>query len=172
MGLTLPPFRRPRILNDVQTGSSNGIEQRAFSADDRRACLAIFDANCPRYFAECEREEYVDFLDSRPGGYRVYLRDGELVGACGVTCDAGRARLSWILIEPGQQRTGLGSRMITDAFDVARRSGAAILDVAASQHSAPFFARFGAVERKVTPDGWGPGMDRVDMEVAFSSASK
>jgi hypothetical protein len=43
-----------------------------------------------------------------------------------------------------------------------------MLDVAASQHSAPFFARFGARELARTDDGWGPGMHRVDMELPLA----
>ena len=33
------------------------------------------------------------------------------------------------------------------------------------EKAAAFFARFGAIEKVTTPDGWGPGMDRVDMEL-------
>ena len=39
------------------------------------------------------------------------------------------------------------------------------VSIAASHKSAPFFARFGARIVETTPDGWGPGMHRVDMEL-------
>ncbi len=46
-----------------------------------------------------------------------------------------------------------------------RTKGAAVLHMAASHRSAPFFARFGARETATTPHGWGPDMHRVDMEL-------
>ena len=39
------------------------------------------------------------------------------------------------------------------------------------KYSATFFARFGATETKRTCDGWGPGMDRVDMVLDPASTS-
>jgi hypothetical protein len=47
----------------------------------------------------------------------------------------------------------------------ARASRLSRIDIAASHKSAAFFARYGAVELRRTQDGWGPGMDRVDMEL-------
>ena len=44
-----------------------------------------------------------------------------------------------------------------------RQSGATEIGISTSQKTAPFFARFGAVIGKVTEDGWGPGLDRVEM---------
>ena len=41
--------------------------------------------------------------------------------------------------------------------------GATEIGISTSQKTAPFFARFGAVIGKVTEDGWGPGLDRVEM---------
>jgi hypothetical protein len=43
--------------------------------------------------------------------------------------------------------------------------------IAASHRSAPFFARFGAETVRETPDGWGPGMHRIDMELTVHAGS-
>ncbi|WP_242112849.1 hypothetical protein [Luteimonas aquatica] len=45
-------------------------------------------------------------------------------------------------------------------------SGRPTLHISASHKSAPFFARFGALETARVPDGWGPGMHRVEMRLA------
>ena len=96
---------------------------RPYQAADRDACLALFDANCPAFFAPNERGDYAAFL-ADGGDYHVALSGGRIVGAEG---------------------------------RVPR------LHIAASHRSAPFFARFGSQTVKTTPNGWGPGMDRVDM---------
>jgi hypothetical protein len=45
------------------------------------------------------------------------------------------------------------------------------VDIAASQKSAAFFARFGAVTLKVVDNGWGTGMHRIDMELPLTPDS-
>jgi hypothetical protein len=50
-------------------------------------------------------------------------------------------------------------------LEKARTSGMRVLRIAASHKSAPFFAGFGAEAVAETPDGWGPGMHRIDMEL-------
>ena len=85
----------------------------------------------------------------------------EVVGAFGMH-DAEGYCLRWILIDPAAQGRGVGSAMMTRVLEIG--DGRAI-SIAASHKSAPFFARFGARVVEETPDGWGPGMHRVDMEL-------
>lgn len=137
-----------------------------FADRDFDACLALFDRNCPAFFAQCERAAYADFLRGADARYRVCLADGEVAGAFGVfASERGRARLHWILIDPAWQGRRIGRAMMIAAVDIARRDNAAALDIAASHISAPFFARFGARSIAFAKDGWGPGMHRVDMEL-------
>lgn len=143
---------------------------RSYLPGDAEACLALFDANCPRFFAPGERGDYAAYLD-RVSGYRVCVTESVVSGAFGVAPGPpGRAHLNWILIDPASQGMGIGRAMMAAAIADALGLGAAAIDIAASQHSAPFFARFGARELSHLPDGWGPGMHRIDMEVAISSA--
>jgi GNAT superfamily N-acetyltransferase len=134
----------------------------------REACLAIFDRNCPRYFAPNEREDYERFLAAEPDRYRVCVRGDEVIGAFGLLATAapGRKRLNWILIDPGQQKRGVGGAMMGAVLAEAGAFGeVTAIDIAASHVSAPFFARFGARQLRRTEHGWGPGMHRVDMEL-------
>lgn len=139
---------------------------RPFESSDRPACLALFDANCPAFFAPNERADYLAFLAEHAALYEVCLHETRVVGAFGVKIadDKQRGRLSWIMIDPAYHGAGLGSQMMARARNTARRHHLAAIDIAASQHSAAFFARFGAREVRTTKDGWGPGMHRVDME--------
>ena len=137
---------------------------RDWRQQDREACLSIFDANCPAFFAPNERSDYASFLDAVPDGYEVCELAGRVVGACGLIKkgdDSGS--LNWIMIDPDAQGAGIGSAMMERIVSLARASELASIDIAASHKSAAFFERFGAVARELTTDGWGPGMDRVDM---------
>lgn len=143
---------------------------RAYTPEDAEACLALFDANCPRFFAPGERADYAAYLE-RVVGYRVCEVEGVVRGAFGVAQGLpGRAHLNWILIDPAAQRLGIGRAMMRIVLDDSRGLGATALDIAASQHSAPFFARFGARDLSHVPDGWGLGMHRIDMALEIGPA--
>ncbi|MEP7311923.1 MAG: GNAT family N-acetyltransferase [Pseudomonadota bacterium] len=144
------------------------VKFRRYASEDSETCLGLFDANCPEYFAPNERADYVQFLNMCPSGYELCLIDGQVAGAFGlVGNDSSRRRLKWIMLNPRFQGLGAG-RAIMKAIAVrASNAGVEIVDIAASQKSAPFFARFNAVTTAVTRDGWGPGMHRVDMEMSL-----
>ena len=55
--------------------------------------------------------------------------------------------------------------MMERAIALGLASRWSVMTIATSQKSAKFFSRFGAVTRKVTKAGWGPGLDRIDMEL-------
>lgn len=137
-----------------------------FACKDRDTCLALFDANCPEYFAPNERADYVVFLESEPSGYTLCLIDGEVCGAFGlIGSDASRRRLNWIMLDPRFQGVGAGRAIMERVALDATAEGVQTVEIAASHKSAPFFAKFGAITRKVIEEGWGPGMHRVDMEL-------
>ena len=138
---------------------------RPYASSDAAACLALFDANCPRFFAPHERADYEAYL-ARAGDYRVGEVGSVVRAAFGVAAGRpGRVHLNWILVDPGSQGSGIGRAMMAAASARARELGASRIDIAASQHSEPFFARFGAHALARTEHGWGPGMHRVDMEL-------
>ncbi|HEX8779387.1 MAG TPA: GNAT family N-acetyltransferase [Rhodanobacter sp.] len=146
--------------------AASSIRFRPYAVADFAACLDLFDANCPEFFAPNERADYSAFLKPGPEGYEVCVVDGEIVGAFGFIGDgAGRKHLNWILLDPRYQGAGIGSAIMHRVEALARASGSALVCIAASHKSAPFFGRFGARAIKVVPDGWGPGMHRVDMEL-------
>ena len=145
---------------------------RAFTATDTTACLALFDANCPEYFAPNERADYRAFLDAMPDGYEVCELDGAIVGAYGVhAIDDDNAALHWILLAPAAQGHGLGAAIMSRTVRTLEQRGHRTLHISASHKSAPFFARFGAVEDARIIDGWGPGMHLVEMRIVRSMAT-
>ncbi len=136
---------------------------RPYRGADRGTCLALFDENCPDFFAPNERGDYERFLDA-VGEYQLCVLHDRVVGAYGLCPDADRLALRWMMLSPRHQRRGLGSAIMARVLAEVRRAGGT-LRISASHKSAPFFARFGGLERSRIPDGWGPGMHRVEMEV-------
>ena len=136
---------------------------RPYQRSDHDACVAIFDENCPEFFAPNERDDYLEFLVTHGRSYTVAVMDGRVVGAYGLAGSGTDYALRWILFSRSMQGRGLGTSVMARVFDEMRQHGANRLHIAASHKSAPFFARFGATPLKTTSDGWGPGMDRVDM---------
>ena len=141
------------------------ITFRDFQSADRAACLALFDANCPEFFAANERADYLAFLHLAPAGYEVCLQGAAIVGAFGLILDQRAASLRWILFDPKWQGRGIGTRTMRRVLEAAAARGATALLIAASHRSEPFFVRFGAGRVKYTADGWGPGMHRADLVI-------
>ena len=54
-------------------GSAISTGFRSFRAPDTPACLAIFDLNCPAFFAPGERADYAAFLSGADATYEVCL---------------------------------------------------------------------------------------------------
>ena len=109
------------------------------------------------------------FLEAAWEEYVVCRLGGRVVGAYGLLPQGTNGLvIRWILIDPRAQGQGLGSAIMHRVLGEVRSKGAEVLHMAASHRSAPFFARFGARETATTLHGWGPGMHRVDMELALS----
>ena len=145
---------------------------RPYRCDDERACLDIFDANCPAFFAPNERAEYEAYLDRVPAGYEVCEVNARICGGFGIA-DAGDGAsvLSWILLSPEVQGMGIGSLVMNRVMQKSRQWNAKLIRIATSPKATEFFGRFGAVSQSITTDGWGPGMDRVDMELVLAPQS-
>ena len=137
---------------------------KPYGNSDYQSCIEIFDANCPEYFAPNERQDYREFLADRPAAYEVCKADGVVVGAFGLLDDdAGAKQLNWILLNPQAQGIGIGKKIMERVIQLGQESSVSQVNIAASQKSAPFFARFGATPTTTTVEGWGPGLDRVNM---------
>lgn len=144
------------------------VQFRRYRGEDRHACLQLFDENCPDSFAPNERRDYEQFLDDAVDRYELCLIDGQVVGAYGLYPEGpDRLALRWIIVSAGKQRRGVGSAVMNRIVAELRRSNGMTLRISASHKSAPFFAKFGARERDRIPNGWGPGMHRVEMELSL-----
>jgi N-acetylglutamate synthase-like GNAT family acetyltransferase len=116
------------------------------------------------YFAPNERAEYDAFLQHAPEGYEVCEAEGRILGAFGLfDSNENERRLNWILVDPDSKGIGVGRNIMERVIKLTHTSKARLVNIAASQKSAAFFAHFGATVTLSTEDRWGPGLDRVDM---------
>lgn len=159
---------RALLIREVSAVSSTSIAFQTYQTGDYDGCLALFDRNCPDYFAPNEREDYIGFLRSSPQGYQVARLNERVVAAFGLTVEGSAGRISWIMVCPDSKGQGVGAAMMRRAKAAAAEARVESVDIAASHLSAPFFAHFGADAVETIPDGWGAGMHRVDMRLRIS----
>lgn len=141
---------------------------RPYRPEDRAACLAVFDSNVPDYFAPHERVDFIDFLDALHGSYFVMDdADGQVVACGGFLAshdDPAVAILCWGMVRRGLHRTGRGAHLLSARLDlIAARPDFTTVSIETSQKSRGFFERFGFIAGTIVPDGFAPGLDRVEM---------
>jgi len=150
---------------------------RPYQASDREACLALFDGNTPRFFDPSERVRFAAWIDASVQPYLVIERvtggDARIV-ACGghaIEADGTTASLSWGMVAQDLHAQGLGQALTQARLDaIAAMPQLTSVTMNTSQHTQGFYARFGFVAVKVTPDGIGPGLDQWDMVLQLPRA--
>lgn len=146
---------------------------RPYRPDDLAACLAIFDSNTPRFFAPHERAEFEEHLAATHPQIQPYLvltlRD-KVIACGGLSVDLAKAQasLDWGMVDRTRQGMRLGTRLTEARLAQARDlPGVARVTLATSQHTQGFYAGFGFQVTGITPDGFGPGLDRWDMALTL-----
>ncbi|WP_295815234.1 GNAT family N-acetyltransferase [uncultured Deinococcus sp.] len=145
---------------------------RPYRPTDHAACVALFDSNTPSSFLPHERAEFVEWLDGlgaegrdEHAEYLVIEDAGQLVACGGIwwTEPAAPAGFAWGMVARDLQRRGHGTVLVRARLERLRELGVGEVRLDTSQHTAPYYARFGFEEVTRTPGGYGPGLDRVDM---------
>ena len=146
------------------------VTTRPYALQDREACLAIFDGNTPDYFAPTERAEFAAFLDAGSVDYLVLETTADVVIGCGgyyVNSAGGVAGLAWGMVDRTWHKRGIGRVLLEARLAQLRRSDAVLVRVNTSQNSRGFFERCGFRVARVVPNGFAPGIDRVESELAL-----
>lgn len=146
------------------------LTSSAFQPEDTGICMTLFQQNCPEYFAPNEQQDFAEYLLRQGNEYCLYKQNGTTVGACGYHLEknARTARINWIMVAKPYYHSGAGSHIMRDMIARIRTCcEVQRIHISASQHSAPFFARFGATEEKTIKNGWGDGMHRIEMNITL-----
>ncbi|MEQ9398806.1 MAG: GNAT family N-acetyltransferase [Longimicrobiales bacterium] len=132
----------------------------------RAGCLAVFDSNVGHAFRAEERPDFAGFLDHLPGPYHVLMED-EAVAACGgwaTESDGSTASICWTMVEWERHGRGVGSLLHANILgDIARAGGTRAVRLETIPATAGYFRRFGFEVVEEDPDGYGPGLPRVEM---------
>lgn len=143
---------------------------RAYQRDDEPACLDIFDSNRPKYFTGPERDLFAAYLRRADEPFFVAEAAGQVRGCGGFHVDgSGVGSLAWGMVHGSWHRRGIGTDLLRWRLDRIREIAHAwcvLIDT--SQHTAPFFARFGFETLRVVAGGYEPGLDKVFMRLAWA----
>lgn len=147
---------------------SGPFRVRPLEPGDREACLRLFDSNAPRAFRPEERPGFEDFLTDPPGPVVVVELEGEGVVACGGVAaepeEPGVGSLCWGMVRQDQHGRGLG-RILLEARIRALEAGGDIdtLRLETIPATVGFFRHMGFEVMLEEPDGYGPGLPRVEL---------
>ncbi|MEM9602855.1 MAG: GNAT family N-acetyltransferase [Pseudomonadota bacterium] len=148
-------------------GATPGVDDiEPYAADWRAGCLAVFDGNLGRYFADDERATFIEYLDVHSSTLPYFvLVSGDTVLACGGYGKEGdRVSLNWGMVARDHHRRGLGQCITRFRLErIAVEHPDTPVRIETSQHTMGFYARLGFAVENHTPDGFGVGIDRVVM---------
>ncbi|TWI06168.1 acetyltransferase (GNAT) family protein [Luteimonas cucumeris] len=141
---------------------------------DRDAGLALFDSNVPKYFAEQERQDFLDHVDVLPGPYFLLMDAGDSPVGCGGYAREkdrpGSAALCWGMIRGDRHGQGLGDALLRFRLDqIAVDPAFHEVRIETSQFSRGFFARYGFVPTRQVVDGFAPGIDLIAMTLDLAA---
>ena len=146
---------------------------RAYTPEDKAACLAIFDGNAAKFFADHERAEFATFLDEDADLYFVMEHDTGVI-ACGgffVIPNTPVAILTWGMVAREQHAWGIGRLLLLTRLQrLCEDPSVAVVKLQTSQHTCGFFEKVGFKTEKITENGYGAGLDRYDMTLVLDPA--
>jgi GNAT superfamily N-acetyltransferase len=150
------------------------MEIRPYRRNDQDACLAIFESNVPDYFHPHDRHDFMAFLDDLPGPYFVCALPERGVKACGgyyTQAEAQVASLTWGMVHCDHHRQGIGRTLLEYRLAEIRAIPQIRTVRARTTHvTEGFFRRYGFVTSARRADGFGPGLDLVELELQLTSS--
>lgn len=158
---------------------------RLYNHRDQLACLQIFDSNFPLYFDADERAPFIRWLQHQEDPeipyssptYRNAIKDvyyvaensqGDIVGCAGfyIVKDLQEARLAWGMVHSGKHSSGIGTALFHHRVQAIRKDWPGYkITLGTSQHTFPFYEKMGMKVLQIIPKGYGPALDRYDMEL-------
>ena len=152
---------------------------RPYNSADRQACINIFNSNCEKYFDPSELKGLESWLDDQDNGtittrasisdyYYVGEVDQKVIASGGfyIYKEKPVASMTWGMVDNAYHKKGIGKELFEYRMTQIQElypDHSIILDT--TQHTFQFFERFGFKVVKITPNGYGHGLDRYDMKL-------
>jgi hypothetical protein len=134
--------------------------------------ITIFRQNSPKYFDPEDEASFVDFLNRfTDQNFRTYFLNDQIIGCGGHYTTPHKHGIAWVLFSPHSFGARHLMRYVRWIFrDIVNRIKAENvllpIEIATTQLMAPLFSRFGFTVTSVKPNGFGPGLDEVQMQCA------
>jgi [ribosomal protein S18]-alanine N-acetyltransferase len=95
---------------------------RTYTTTDFVACLSVFDANTPQYFAPSERDWFISYFEKQIEDFYVVEKDDKIVACGGVNYEDNNTTgvLSWGMVLPEYQQQGIGTALTKHRLEVMR----------------------------------------------------
>ncbi|HMO79809.1 MAG TPA: GNAT family N-acetyltransferase [Pyrinomonadaceae bacterium] len=145
---------------------------RPYVSENLEDVVAIFRTNIPKYFVPAEEQELREYLTDHPEDYYLLESGGEIVAAGGIALNSDNTvSLCWGMVRNDLIGTGIGKRLTEFRLAKAReRFGPVPVKISTSQHTSGFYEKLGFQMGELTPNGFGPGLDRCNMVLTTERA--
>lgn len=154
------------------------ITIRPYQSNDHNSCIDIFKSNLPLYFAPHEEDYLINWLKGFDENRLVYPSNlaehfyvaeiNNNVIACGgfyIPQNSNKANMTWGMVHNHHHKQGIGKQLLVHRINIIKQqypNNFITLDT--SQHTYAFFQKLGFTITKITQNGYGPGLDRYDMQ--------
>lgn len=152
---------------------SNSLMIRPYKAADKTGCMEAFNSNVPKYFTTDEVHDFERFLtnlevpeNNNDLFYYTMMLNYRVIG-CGGFCkkeETNAITFAWGLVHHDYHKQGFGKQLVAfrlEKIKLIYPDKQVILDT--TQHSFPFFEKYGFETVKITNDFYAKGMHRYDM---------
>lgn len=143
-----------------------------FKTTDIDPLTGVFLQNIPKYFAQHELDEFLNYLQSSHANtYFVIKKNDTIIGGAGYEIRKSDAsgRINWIFLHPEFQNSGIGKEVVKQII-LLLKSDRSInkLIIRTSQFAYVFFEKLGYKTILIEKDHWAPGLDLYLMEQLIS----
>lgn len=142
---------------------ATALRFRTYEPGDLKAVRAVFLSNCPPYFEIQEWDDLEAFLKNDLNAdctYEVALLGGIVVGAGGIGLNEDNTvSLCWGMMDARLHKKGFGRVMLQRRLAQAATTfpGSPVV-LSTTQHTAPFFEKFGFVTTEFKENFWSEGL--------------
>lgn len=141
---------------------------RNYTHKDKSKVMTLLRQNTPQYFALIEESDFEQYLDHDVEDYFVYQYNSEIIGAGGINYfpEEKLARLSWDMVDPKSQGTGIGRELTQYRINrLNSNPNIELISVRTSQLVYKFYEKIGFELKKVEKDFWAKHFDLYQMQM-------
>ena len=148
------------------------LRLRDHAPADRDGLLEVFDSNVGEFLHAEERPGFVEWLERPEGTFLTLLQGERPIGCGGYVLEQGDLRLTWGLLHREHHGRGLGRWLLLERLCRGHAEHhPPRCTLATTPRVEPFFAGVGFERTGFRPDGWGPGLDRVEMVLDYGGTT-